>query len=139
MIPPGEVQASIYFYSHAQPGTVLLGSPDFPTRFAANYNEFIRGPSDTDPNFLLDTHLWHRMLGASDLPVLAAMIRYYGKGDVVTGYVVLSTSQANTATLYGILPGGSFASLEQALLNSPHWTVFYSNSDAIIFQLLPTS
>jgi hypothetical protein len=135
VMSPAEVQASTYFYSHAEPGSVLLGSPDFPTRIAANYEEFARGANDTDPNFLANTHLWGRMLGAADLPILANMIRYWRKGEVSTGYLVLSTSQSNTATLFGILPEGSFASLEQALLNSPNWSVFYRNSDAIIFQL----
>ena len=49
---------------------------------------------------------------------------------------MLSKSQSDAATLFGILPEGSFVSLERALLNSPNWGVFYRNSDAIIFQLL---
>ena len=136
-IPAAEVRASTYFYSHAEPG-VLLGSYGFPTRLAANYEEFVRGPNDTDPNFLSSTRLWGRMLGANDLPTLANKIRYYAGGEVAAGYLVLSTSQSNTATLFGILPEGSFASLERALLYSPDWTVFYRNSDTIIFQLHPS-
>jgi hypothetical protein len=132
VMPPAEVRASSYFYRHAEPGSVLLSSPYFPTRLAANYDEFVINPNGTDPNFL-DVRLWGRTLGVDDLPMLADKIRSYG---VATGYVALSTTQSDVATLYGILPEGSFMSLEQALLNSPNWSVFYRNSDTIIFRLL---
>jgi hypothetical protein len=132
VLPSAEVRASAYFYSHAEQGSVLLSSPYFPTRLAANYGEFVINENGSDPNFL-DERLWGRILGADDLPILADKIRSYGVG---TGYVVLSKSQSDAATLFGILPEGSFASLERALLNSPNWSVFYRNSDAIIFQLL---
>ena len=132
VMPPAEVRASTYFYSHAEPGSVLLSSPYFPTRLAANYGDFVINANGSDPNFL-DERLWGGKLSADDLPILADKIRSYG---VTTGYVVLSTSQSDAATLFGILPEGSFASLERALLNSPNWSVFYRNSDAIIFQFL---
>jgi hypothetical protein len=132
VMPPGEVRASSYFYSHAEPGSVLLSSPYFPTRLAPNYDKFVINANGSDPNFL-DDRLWGRRLGAEVLPILADKIRSYG---VSTGYVVLSKSQTNAATLFGILPEGSLVSLERALLNSPNWRVFYRNPDAIIFQLL---
>ena len=132
VMPPAEVRASSYFYSHAEPGSVLLSSPYFPTRLAPNYDEFVINANGSDPNFL-DDRLWGRRLGVDDLPTLADKIRSYG---ATTGYLVLSKSQSDAATLFGILPEGSFVSLERALLNSPNWSVFYRNSDAIIFQLL---
>jgi hypothetical protein len=130
-MPPAEVRASSYFYQHAEPGSVLLSSPYFPTRLAANYDEFVINDNGSDPNFI-DVDMWGRILGADDLPMLEDKIASYG---ATTGYLVLSTSQSEVARLYGILPEGSFASLEQALLNSPNWSVFYRNSDTIIFQL----
>ena len=136
-IPASEVRASAYFYSHAQPG-VLLASYGFPTRLAANYEEFVIGPNDTDPNFLIDPRLWNHTLGAGDLPILANKVRHYAGSEEAAGYIVLSTSQSNAATLFGIVPEGSFANLEKALLDSPDWTVFYRNSDTVIFQLLPS-
>jgi hypothetical protein len=132
VMPPAEVRASSYFYQHAEPGSVLLSSPYFPTRLAANYDEFVINDNGSDPNFL-DVDMWGRILGADDLPMLEDKIASYG---ATTGYLVLSTSQSKAARLYGILPEGSFASLEQALLNSPNWSVFYRNSDTIIFQLM---
>lgn len=138
--PLPEVQAVAYFYAHAVPGSVLLSSPDFPTRVSANYSEFLLGPSDVDPNFLESGRLWHRILGAPDLPAIAAMIRYYyPHGGYHPGYLVLSTGQANYAVMFGILPPGSIENLENALLHSPNWSVFYRNSDTIIFELLPSS
>jgi len=135
VMPPAEVRASSYFYSHAEPGSVLVSSPYFPTRLAGNYDEFVINSNGTDPNFLGE-HLWGRILGVDDLPILAEMIRSYG---VPTGYLVLSTSQSDVATLYGILPERSLVSLEEALLDSPDWSVFYRNSDTIIFQLVQPS
>ena len=132
VMPPAEVRASSYFYRHAEPGSVLLSSPYFPTRLAANYDEFVINENDTDPSFL-DARLWGRTLGVDDLPMLADKIRSYG---VPTGYVALSTSQSDAATLYGILPEGSLASLEEAMLDSSDWRVFYRNSDTVIFQLI---
>ena len=135
VMPPAEVRASSYFYSHAEPGSVLVSSPYFPTRLAGNYDEFVINSNGTDPNFLGE-HLWGRILGVDDLPILAEMIRSYG---VPTGYLVLSRSQSDVATLYGILPERSLVSLEEALLDSPDWSVFYRNSDTIIFQLVQPS
>ena len=136
VMPPDEVQASRYFYSHAEPGSVLLGSPNFPTRLASDYDRFVLNPFNaTDPSFL-DPRLWGRVLGVNDLPILADKIRAYETDGATAGYVVLSTSQADAAELFGILPQGSLASLEQALLHSPDWTVFYRDQDTIIFQFV---
>ncbi|MGH7776536.1 MAG: hypothetical protein ACREPI_05085 [Candidatus Dormibacterales bacterium] len=136
VIPPAEVTASRYFYAHARPGSALVGSPNFPFRLGSNYNRFIIGRSDSDPSFLNDRHLWHRMLGSKDLLVLASILHHYAPpGSGRSAYLVLSTGQSNYATMYGILPPGSMESLESALLLSPDWSVFYRNSDTIIFQL----
>jgi hypothetical protein len=134
VMPPAEIRASQYFYSHAEPGSVLLGSPNFPTRLAGNYDEFASNPNATDPSFL-DSRLWGRVLGVNELPILVDKIRSYQAKGATGGYVVLSTSQQNAATLFGILPPGSLPSLEQALLHSPDWSVFYRDSDTVIFKL----
>ena len=137
VIPRTEIQASAYFYAHAKAGSLLLGSPDFPFRLGSTYNQFILGRSDSDPSFLNDRHLWHRTLGTKDLPAFASMIHQYcPPARCRTGYLVISTGQANYATMYGILPDRSLDSLESALLLSPDWTVFYRNQDTIIFRLL---
>jgi hypothetical protein len=140
VMPPAEVRASAYFYAHAEPGSVLLGTPNFPTRPASNYNEFIMNPNSTDPTFL-DRRLWGRVLGVADLPILANKMQAYEDEGATAGYLVLSTSQANAATWFGVLPQGSIQSLEQALLNSRDWTVFYRDPDTIIFEFAqpPTS
>ena len=137
-IPAAEVRASTYFYAHAEPGSVLLGSPNFPTRLAGNYHEFVTNPNSTDPNFL-DPRLWGRVLGVDELPILADKIRAYQAKGATAGYLVLSTSQANAATLFGVVPEGSFSSLEQALLDSPDWTVFYRDPDTVIFRFIGSS
>ena len=135
VMPPDEVQASAYFYAHAEPGSVLLGSPNFPTRLSSNYDQFVMNPNATDPSFI-DPRLWGRVLSVNDLPILEDKIRSYQADGATAGYVVLSTSQANAAELFGILPQGSLASLEQALLDSSDWTVFYRDPDTIIFKLV---
>jgi hypothetical protein len=134
-IPPAEVAASEYFYTHAQPGSVLLSSINFPSRVGGTYGSFALNPNGTDPYFL-DERMWGRMLTAADLPLIEHKLRTYASDDIDTGYLVLSTSQQDAATLLGILPDGSLESLEQALLQSTDWEVFYRNDDTTIFRFL---
>jgi hypothetical protein len=133
VMPTAEVRASEYFYRHAEPGGILMGTPNFPTRLSGRYDGFALNPNGTDPTFL-DVRMWGRMLDIGDVTIIENKLRNFGSEETTTGYVLLSRSQANATSMYGILPRGAFASLRQALLDSPDFEVFYRNADTTIFR-----
>ena len=135
-VRPGEVQASQYFYDHAEAGSVLvLATSRFPGRVAANYDQFVS--SDSTPNLLApENGLRRRMLGTDDLPEVNRLVQQYvdpGGGRV---YLVLTSDQQVYAEVLGLVPRGSLTSLVQALDQAPEWEEFYRNEDAVIYRLV---
>lgn len=135
-VRPGEIQASQYFYDHAEEGSVLiLATSRFPGRVAANYDEFVS--SDSTPNLLArDNGFQRRMLGTEDLPDIARFVQQYvtpGGGRV---YLVLTSDQEIYAEVLGLVPRGSLTSLGRALSQAPEWEEFYRNGDAVIYRLV---
>ena len=96
-IPTSEVQASDYFYAHAQAGSVMLFSaPNFPGDYGPRY-PLIRGTGSADPPTLLYSNRFrNRQLGSGDVPAVVASIRHYSP----RGYIVFSTSQTEYAHVF---------------------------------------
>jgi hypothetical protein len=134
-VRPGAVAAAVYFYGHAQPGSVLgVGAPDSPARLAGNYDDFLRG-STPPPLTSLDAFRGRR-LGVGDLPALADLYRGSAVGTPGDVFLVLTADQDVYAHVLGLLPKGSIAGLDRALAASPDWRVFYRNRDAVIYQFV---
>jgi HEAT repeat protein len=135
---PGEVEASQYFYDHAEPDSVLtLGAANFPARLGSRYDEF-RLTGDHLPNLLTTVEEFrHRTLGAEDLPAIEAFVTGYVPG-AGRRYLALSTGQAVYSEVLGLVPPGSLASLDAALAQSPNWSVYHRNADAVIYRFEPT-
>ena len=133
-VKPGEVEASHWFYRHAEAGTVLmLTGPGFPGRSDARYNEF-RGPkSDDDPNLLRTEILRHRPLGSSrDVRLAVELISQYSP----RGYLCFSDTQTLYARIFRLVPDGSLQSLETALARSGRFRLVFKNNSARIYQLV---
>jgi hypothetical protein len=133
IIPPGEVQASEYFYAHAPAGSVLmLSSPDFPTWIGARY-KLMRGPvADDRPSLIGIESFENRPLGPAQIPTVISTIRQYSKN----GFIVFSTSEDLFTRLQELTPPGALENLERAVASSPHFHLWYSTSDARIYKLV---
>ena len=69
IMPKGVVEASTYFYDHAESGSVLLqAGPNFPGRSGSRYPLFAGPSSDFDPNLFRTETFRYRSLGSADVP-----------------------------------------------------------------------
>jgi hypothetical protein len=131
-MPLGQVEASQYFYDHAEEGSVLLLSgPNFPVRYGSNYRFFAGPQSDFDPNLLRVDRFRYRDLGARDIPDIISLIHQYAP----TGYMVFSTSQFEYAKVFQLTQPRALNGLEAAVSRSPYFKLWFSNGDARIYAL----
>lgn len=132
----GEVQASQYFYDHAEPASVLvLATSRFPGRLSASYDQFVS--SDSTPNLLAkENGFRHRMFGTDDLPDITRFVQQFVNPDGGRVYLVLTSDQQIYAEVLGLVPVGSLTSLAEALSQAPEWEQFYRNDDAVIYRLV---
>jgi len=132
-VRPADIAAAKYFYTHAQPGSMLvLVAPNFPTKLTANYGAFDRG-QPVDVALVRDPELTGYLNGTRT-EVLEQYIRNLGARD---NYLVLSAQTTAYTTYFGMLPDGSTQSLENAIRLSPHWELFYAGDGVAIFHLIP--
>ena len=132
-VPPADIAAAKFFYTHAQPGSMLvLVAPNFPTKLTANYGSFDRG-QPVDVALVRDPELTGYLNGTRT-EVMEQYIRNLGARD---NYLVLSAQTTAYTTYFGMLPDGSTQSLENAIRLSPHWELFYQGDGVTIFHLIP--
>jgi hypothetical protein len=70
------------------------------------------------------------MLGPADAHAVVRELSGYPDA-----LLMVSTSQANYAELFDLVPPGAVQRLEQALLVSPRFRVVYRNGDATLLRL----
>ena len=128
-----DIKAAQYFYAHAEPGSALvLVAPNFPTKLAGNYGSVNRGHVSVDIALVGDPLFTGTLTGsrASDVETYIADLHYS------TNYLVVSDAMEAYTDYFGTEPHGWESSLEQALVQSPDWTVFYSDRGVMIFKLI---
>jgi hypothetical protein len=135
IIPQGEVRASEYFYAHAPAGSVLIpASEDFPTRVGARYT-LMRPQSDV-PALIgpePETRAFeHRPLGAEQIPAAVAAIERYSR----SGFIVFASTGYEYATVHGLAPPGALLGLERAVASSERFRLWYTTTDARIYELV---
>jgi hypothetical protein len=130
IMPKGVVEASTYFYDHAQPGSVLLqAGPNFPGRSGSRYPLFAGPSSDFDPNLFRTNTFRYRQLGPKDVPGILSLMRQYSK----RGYIVFSQPQDQYTRVFRLAPEGALRNLERAIRASPDFRLWYTNKDARIY------
>ena len=117
--------------AQSRAATVLPVHPGLLTR---NYPKFggggnIEGFSLSDyPRFL------GHLLGSRDLPGLERLLE---QRPAPRRYVIMSPVQERVSDLYTVFPKGSFASLRNALADSPDFRLIYRYGDGYIFEYRP--
>ena len=129
---PAEVEAARYLYANAQPGaTIVLATPNFPSRLAANYGEFNRSVVGPDPDLVPGASLRGALLNAQYLPAIESYT------ESIPGrptYLVVSDGMRRYAEYFGALPDRSLDTLEKTLQSDPQWTVWYDNGEVTIYE-----
>jgi hypothetical protein len=134
-VDPDDVAAASWFERHAPSDSVLVGvTTNFPDRVSARY------PAVYDPAYpgapSLTDHAAYRSrrLGVADLPRIERTLRTYGARHT---FLTLGASQERYARLYGLLPAGSFQSLDRALRRSPAFLLVFRRGPSSIFEYRP--
>ena len=129
-MPAGEVAASRAFYDRAPAGSLLmLAAPAFPSRSGARYARMADTGYDAN---LRCIPISAGMLGASDIPRIIWVMRWYSRSD----FLVFFSTADRYATASGLLPAGSLSSLEAAVRNSPRFRLWFNASDARIYEVV---
>jgi hypothetical protein len=129
---PAEVAAAGYLYAHAEPGaTIALATTNFPSRLAANYDQFNRTVPVGEPDLVRGAGLRDDQL---DIRYLPAIENYLLSFDGTTSYLVVTDGMRRQSEYFGHLPAGSLDTLERTLSSARGWSVFYRNEDAVIYE-----
>lgn len=122
---PQEVQAAEAVYKTAPPNTLLVeGSRDYPGQFL-NYENFVYVPLDREPEDSLSRVL------AQPVETLG---NWMSDPRYAAAYLILTRSQKAYVDSLGIMPRGALDRIEQALRQSPKFTIIYNSPDAVVFK-----
>jgi hypothetical protein len=133
VIPPGEVAASNYFYTHAPRGTTLVAfAHGFPIDVNANYAYYGHPKKYLDPNLLTNPDFFRTPL------CTVSAVNHIGqeiftkydfaahRTNKVPTFLVLAPSEYAYAESYGFETPSDLASLSSALMKTPTTTFQYT-------------
>lgn len=120
-----ELSASLWLYSHAPQGSLLvLADQDFPIDEVANSNAFERETIPADPQ------LGSAWLDEANVPRVEKWLASFGQN---VAYVVFSHSMDEYASFWGA-PSGYFQ-MKSIVGHMPGWSVVYRNTDTTIYRV----
>ncbi len=135
VMPRDEVQASAYFYEHAEPNSLLvLVNPGFPMRLSPRYTA-MRAPEggDTSPNLMARRNAQLVRRG-SVAAVTTTLRQLAGPSGSVRRYVVFSRSQARYADVNRILSFTETRRLERAVARSSGFRLWHQTANVRIYE-----
>jgi hypothetical protein len=131
-IDPDDVGISTWYEQHAPPGSLLFFvTLNFPNRLTDRYPLLFVPGDDYNPNLSDNPGFRANGIGAEDIPAIEGYIR---EGGVRHTFLVLSPSQERFARLYGLLPRGTFASIERGLDASPRFRIVKRIGNSRLYQ-----
>jgi hypothetical protein len=134
VIPPDEVQASAYFYDHAQPKSLLvLVSPDFPMRLSARYT-VMAYPDGSDASPQLMSRENAPLVRDGSLAAVLTTMRQLAGSSPAPRYLVFSLTEARYANVNRILTFAQTQRLESEVAHSPDFRLWYQNPDSSIYE-----
>ena len=121
-----DVAAVQWLYENAPRGTLLVeGAPLYPSQFR-NVEYFTHVSLADEPAESRAELLAH------PVPVLA---RWLDNTDYSAAFIILTRNQQAYVDAMGIMPGGGFEKIKQALLASPRFRLVHATSGTMIFTL----
>lgn len=133
VMPRDEVQASAYFYAHAEPGSLLaLVNPGFPMRVSARYTAMRPAEGgDTSPNLMARENA--ELVRAGSLPAVWTTLRQLAPSGT-RRYLVFSTTAARYADVNRILSFAQTRRLEEAVLRAPEFRLWHRTANTRIYE-----
>lgn len=129
-----DVAAAEWVERNAPPGTLVTYlSPNFPFRTTGGYARLKLLTSPSSPNLLNDGDVEGRLWGPAEVQTLSDLQSGY---DAPAHYVVVSPSQEDYMTLYGMVKPGSVPRLTAALRASPQYRLVHRDGEALVFEWL---
>jgi hypothetical protein len=126
-----EVEAARYYYDNAPKRSILvLGVTNFPIRLTANYGDYGVPSASGDIDLIQGAGFRGTALNEDSVEPLGEFMSAQGPSS----YLILSKGMTAYAHYYGLLPDGALQSLDEALSAAPGWSVFYRNSDTVIYR-----
>lgn len=137
VMPRDAVEASAYFYDHAEANSLLvLVNPGFPMRLSARYTAMSAPEGgDTSPNLMLGQNA-DRMRRGDLTAVSSRMRQLAGPSSSVRRYVVFSRSEALYAHVNRILTIAQTRRLERAVARSPEFRLWHRTTSTRIYEAL---
>jgi hypothetical protein len=128
----GDVAAGAWLDEHGPRHSVMVEvTSDGISRVNAGYARVLDPAYPGSPTLTDQAGFRGRRLGRHDLPSIEATLRSYGMPHT---FIVLNSSQARFARLYGTLPSGWEQTLGRALQQSPSFRLVYHDAAASIFE-----
>ena len=122
---PQELTASLWLYSHAPRGSLLvLPADNFPVLEAPDYASFNETAMPADPT---EGAVW---LKEGDL---TAVDQWLASFRISNDYVVFSKSMQNYRSYFGVPVG--YSQLVSDVAHAPGWSVVYRNADTTIYRV----
>jgi hypothetical protein len=122
---PQELTASLWLYSHAPRGSLLvLPADNFPMLEAPDYASFDETAMPSDPT---NGAAW---LKEDDLTAVDQWLASFQSNN---DYVVFSNSMTNYRTYFGVPVG--YSQLLSDVAHAPGWSVVYRNADTTIYRV----
>ena len=130
VMTPADVQASVFVYTKAPPGPVMILTENFPAPVGADSFKF------KSINPLLGsgspgvTHL-----SPSDVTFLTKEMVSRGGGVTAPGYFVVSPSMVAYAQEYGLATAAQCRAFLSAMDRAPGWRILFNNGGATVYEL----
>ena len=135
VMPRDEVEASAYFYDHAEPNSLLvLVNPGFPMRLSARYTEMGEPEGgDTSPS-LMGGQNAELVRHGSATAVSTTLRELADSGGSEGCYLVFSSTEARYADVNRILSLDETQRLEGAVTLSPEYQLWHQTANARIYE-----
>jgi hypothetical protein len=130
VITPADMQTSVFLYTHARPGPLMLLNANFPSPIGGNSYEF-----DTVGSLLGSDYPGITRLSPSDIPFVTTEIASYGGGSTAPGYFVVSPSMFAYAEEFGMATAAQCRIFVAAMERAPAWRILYNRGGTTIYEL----
>ncbi|MDX6629303.1 MAG: hypothetical protein QOH00_1549 [Gaiellales bacterium] len=131
IIPPGEVRASDYLYSHATDGSaVVLASYEFPGSYGPGYARLVVNQGGSPPTLVEQPGFRDRMLTERDLPAIMRTLKGFGPH----GYLVFASTEQRFVEIMGSSPRAMLPRLEAIIVHSRQFRLWYSRAGVRIYE-----
>jgi hypothetical protein len=133
VMTPADVQASLFVYTHASPGPLMLLTQNFPD---SDVPRGIYSDKFVSVNPLIGSGPpGVTRLSPAAVPFLTNEIASYGGGVTAPGYFLVSPSMIAYAEEFGLATAAQCRTFVAAMDRAPGWRILYKRGGATVYEL----